>query len=290
MKSLPSSVKVAVPYCYEAEAIMPRGRIPRPVTIQSPSPLVVSVPAITSADAPCAFVLHSSKYKQVGDQYRSFDVAKKILAFDDRLWLPALTPSRSDSDAPMTIAQLQQKLSDGPVPWRTTYAIALNQVRKIVTSSESERVREIQALASQYLLIDDTLFTTCSEPCFAIATFGLGHNHGGTALFAEMEYNSNINRSRYFRADQRAEAIAAAEKIALARGDTQSVPILPIGDIEVFLPACVHRHPELDGPDGDPFLNRIYDITQSMPDPVTAGFGVLAVLADEIAKPSASST
>ncbi len=114
-----------------------------------------------------------------------------------------------------------------------------------------------------------------------MATFGLGHNNGGTALFAWMEYNANINRSRYFRADQREKAIAEAERIALARGDTKSVPITHIGDIDVLLPECVRRHPELDGPDGDSFLNRLDRVTEAMPDAVTAGFGVLAVLADE---------
>ena len=284
MKNSMKSVELEISYCYKADVIMPRGRKPRPAVIRGASPLTASLPSITAMDAPCAFVLREPKWRS--DQQGEFSAVREILSFDDRLWLPAMMPTGPGEEIPMTVADLEKSLGDGGAPWRNTYSIPIDAVRRIVVSGEQEEVTKILDTLEQYVLIDGVLFTTCTEPCFEVATFGLGHNHGGTALFSEMHYNSNINRARYFRADQRDEAIAEAERIALARGDTESVPIVPIGDIEVLLPECVRRHPEIDGPDGNPFLNQLYGVTEKMPDATSAGFAVLAVLAGEIAKDS----
>lgn len=91
---------------------------------------------------------------------------------------------------------------------------------------------------SRYLLVDGTLYEQTSEPRYCIYTFGLGHNHGGTSLSVDYYYNPNIPRYCYFPADRGAEAVDEAKRIALRRGDTESVHRFK-PEIEVFMPELV---------------------------------------------------
>ncbi len=282
------AIELEVPYIYEADAIMPRGRKSRHVYLQGGSPLRVSIPSITPQDAPCALVISEVKFRQDGAEVVMDTNQKRLLAFNEQLWLPAVTHHDIHTDRALTLVDLQKRLTDGAYPWRAQHSIPIDAVREIVASKEGDRIAEIFEQASRYAVIDGVLFTTCEEPCFEIDTLGLGHNHGATVLSVRMSYNPNLNRSRYFRADQRAEAIAAAERIALGRGDTQSVPVIPYGNIEVLLPEWVRRHPEIDGPEGDPFIQRVQSIAASAPDADTAALGVLVALADVVDGPDVS--
>ena len=63
----------------------------------------------------------------------------------------------------------------------------------------------------RYLLVDGELYHCTSEPRYCIYTFGLGHNHGGTALSVDYRYNPNISKNRYFSALQGVEAVAESK-------------------------------------------------------------------------------
>lgn len=54
-------------------------------------------------------------------------------------------------------------------------------------------------------------------------TFGLGGNHGGTALTVTQRDEHNVAAHLFFRADEFDEAIAAAIKAAASRRDTEDV-------------------------------------------------------------------
>ena len=98
------------------------------------------------------------------------------------------------------------------------------------------------------------------EPVYVVMTFGMGHNHDSTALSVQESYNSNIPYTRYFNALQKDEAVAEAKRIALARGDTNSIPRIPSrwDNIEVLAPELVKRNPAADyGGAGDKFTNRL---------------------------------
>ena len=56
----------------------------------------------------------------------------------------------------------------------------------------AERSAEIRDEADSYLFFQDKIWEECGEPRYEIVTFGLGHNHGGTAMFIKYEYNHNI--------------------------------------------------------------------------------------------------
>lgn len=128
----------------------------------------------------------------------------------------------------------------------------------------------------QYLLVDGSLFVRTSEPRYCIYTFGLGGNHGGTCLSVDYRYNSNISRKRYFSALHSEEAVAEANRIAQARGDTLDVGKFR-ADITVFLPELVKVNPQKQHGDGDPLSRKFDEITMAAPDPLSAGLLCMAV-------------
>lgn len=139
--------------------------------------------------------------------------------------------------------------------------------------SDTDKIEAfIQQKADKFLIADGMLYELANEPMYAIFTFGLGNNHASTSLLIEDSYNPNIPSSRYFAANQREEAISRAKEIALARGDTESIP-----DIEEALTIHVHSDKFVKANqqdwnlEGDPFLNKLEKITEEAGDPLTAG-------------------
>ena len=136
-------------------------------------------------------------------------------------------------------------------------------------------LKKAQEDMDQYLLVDGLLFRRAREPRYCIYTFGLGHNHGGTALSVDDQYNENISKDRYFSALQGEEAVAEANRIAAARGDTDYVGKFTAG-IKVFMPELVTVNPEAQHGDGNPILNSLNEITSAAPDALTAGLLCMA--------------
>lgn len=139
--------------------------------------------------------------------------------------------------------------------------------------------------AKDYLIIDGIVYEVIGEPRYVINTFGLGHNHGGTGMFVENHYNSNISKKRYFTALQREEAIKEANRIASNRGDTNDVGKFGEGyNIEVFIPEAVKCNPQKEHGDGDPFLNSLDSITESSSSVGEAGLLGMCLFANELNK------
>lgn len=148
----------------------------------------------------------------------------------------------------------------------------------------------------KFIVIEDRLYVKTSgfgtgEPRYTIYTLGLGHNHGGTDLSIDFEYNGNLGKDRYFRADQFVKATNAALKIATDRGDTESAEhIKQIAKskksryIEIIDSSAVQLHPTEEAGDGDPFLNGLESVISGSPDKLTAGLGVLAKPVDHLNK------
>lgn len=72
----------------------------------------------------------------------------------------------------------------------------------------------------RYLIIDGILYTVINIPMYELCVFGLGHNHGGTALMVSNVSNPHENT---FSAKERRKAIDTAIKVALGRGDTNYI-------------------------------------------------------------------
>lgn len=126
-----------------------------------------------------------------------------------------------------------------------------------------------------HLLVDGVLYDRVAEPHYCIYTFGLGHNHGGTALSISYGYNINISKDRYFSALQGMEAVAEANRIAQERGDTNNVGKFKL-DIAVFMPNLVKVKPQKQHGKGNSLINVFDTITAAAPDTLTAGLLCIA--------------
>ena len=154
-----------------------------------------------------------------------------------------------------------------------------------ISDNLSEIVDNMQARANKYISLDGELWKECGEPRYVVNTFGLGHNHGGTAMFIEEFYNSNISSKNYFNAVDRDKAITYAKETALARGDTDSVKrIGKMENIEVLIPEFFKVDPEKEHGEGNAFLNLLEDMVTSSNNATEAGILVTLATASEINK------
>lgn len=144
------------------------------------------------------------------------------------------------------------------------------------SASKKAILKRARSDMRQYLLVDGTLFIRTGEPRYCVRTFGLGGNHAGTCLSVDYGYNPNIWKKRYFSALHSEEAIAEANRIAQARGDTFDVGKFR-ADITVFMPELVKVNPQKQHGDGDPLSRKFDEITMVAPDPLSAGLLCMAV-------------
>ena len=154
-----------------------------------------------------------------------------------------------------------------------------------ISDNLSEIVDNMQARANKYISLDGELWKECGEPRYVVNTFGLGHNHGGTAMFIEEFNNSNISSKNYFNAVDRDKAITYAKETAIARGDTDSVKrIGKMENIEVLIPEFFKVDPEKEHGEGNAFLNLLEDMVTSSNNATEAGILVTLATASEINK------
>lgn len=154
-----------------------------------------------------------------------------------------------------------------------------------ISDNLSETLNSMQARANKYISLDGELWKECGEPRYVVNTFGLGHNHGGTAMFIEEFYNSNISSKNYFNAVDRDKAITYAKETAIARGDTDSVKrIGKMENIEVLIPEFFKVDPEKEHGEGNAFLNLLEDMVTSSNNATEAGILVTLATASEINK------
>lgn len=129
-----------------------------------------------------------------------------------------------------------------------------------------------------FILVNGELYSVTSEPRYCVYTFGLGCNHGGTALSVDYRYNPNISKQCYFSALQGAEAVGEAKRIALGRGDTESISRFK-ANIEVFMPELVKVNPRRQHGNGNKLLNEMEAVVSGAKDPFLAGLLCMATAA-----------
>jgi hypothetical protein len=137
--------------------------------------------------------------------------------------------------------------------------------------------------AKKYIIIDDLVYKETKEPRYVAMTFGLGHNHGGTSLMLDNGYNPNISKDRYFNALERKKAIKYTKEIAEKRGDNESVDgIDKTYDIKVLIKEAVKCNPKKEHGDGDPFINKLNEITDNSSSLLESGLSVVATTNEKI--------
>lgn len=246
-----AEVTITFTYCTD-NVIPPRCRKPR--LVQERSSVVITVPEVTTDEAPVAFRVQP---------YSSLSSLEEYRWWGGKTWVPHLPWSHQTEPTLPGSDHFPAEQSD-----RAYGTDGLAEAEAWITERWSHR----------YLIIDGVVWIETGEPRYVVMTFGLGHNHGGTALMTSAGYNSNIGKERYFRADEYDEARAEAIRVALARSDTDSVARITVEPpIEVLIPEAVRCQPHEEHGDGDPFINLLNNITADAGSALEAG--VLAIAA-----------
>jgi len=125
-------------------------------------------------------------------------------------------------------------------------------------NTKEEKQEQIKKYVEENIIIDNVVWNVIGEPRYVINFFGLGHNHGGTGIFLENSYNSNISKNNYFNAKERQKAIEFGKMTALKRGDTESIDMIGrYCDIEVLIPEMIKCNPQLEHGEGSEFINSL---------------------------------
>lgn len=170
---------------------------------------------------------------------------------------------------------------------------ALNDYMAFIGRSTDRVVGMKEALQTvmdrvHLLIIDDEVWEETGEPRYVIYTFGLGHNHGETCLCIDNSYNSNISKDCYFSALEYEKAVQACVKVALERGDTDSVESVRncSARIEVLDPSVIKLNPQKEHGDGNPILKKMEAVCCAMPDASAAAAFLMSETAVKMAKAS----
>lgn len=217
---------------------------------------------------------------QLAFEDNSFEGEGKIYFYKGKLWCKAKMPNRS------IVEDLRKEGNKIDTP--LDYLIWCNEHcstyfyfkwdREVCGKDTSREavVKTARNGMKGYILVDGELFRRCSEPRYVINTFGLGHNHGGTGMFCEYHYNSNISKDNFFSALQGEEAVAYANNVASSRGDTNDV-----GSFEPFIichmPELVKVKPNKQHKNGNNFLNTCEDIIRGSDNMMEAGLLIMAM-------------
>ena len=105
----------------------------------------------------------------------------------------------------------------------TYFFFAWDREKYGVDTSREATINRAREDIKKYILVDGELYNKTSEPRYVVNTFGLGHNHGGTGMFCEYGYNSNIRQDNYFSALEGKQAVDYANKVAENRGDIEYI-------------------------------------------------------------------
>lgn len=180
-------------FLYTEDGIPPRCRKPRPVVKQGYTALVID--EISEGNFPVAFVVHDKLYDETPEikTYRGHEQNRCLYVYS--------APAKEETVKRLLTAQMLQRNT-------------LEEQKAVIRDFQSRTVVFNGELWEQ----------TEWEPCYKICTFGLGANHGGTALMlGTAAAGANVENDYIFRADELEAAKAAAEAVALGRGDTESI-------------------------------------------------------------------
>lgn len=192
--------------------VPPRCRKPRDRAMDAT--MQVSIPRLSSQDAPLAFVMPQGVLAPEPEEGM-----RHMRAYNGYLYAPVIDqpidPTTSRRGAPEYVTA-EQEWPDAT--WdATSYTRATRSVSERAASRQ-EWEQAVRAQTDTLVIIDGTVWRRSSEPGYYVTTFGMGRNHGGTALFASTDLNKVM-----FRADEYDKAVACAIDVAERRGDTRDV-------------------------------------------------------------------
>ena len=249
-----------------------RHRIPRIREVEEIVP--VELREIKKSDAPLAMVVTNYKsYLDAGGKNVFGLVDTPVLAVGENLFTRKKDMYGALDKGPYSLEDFRRGAYDYQsrrFPW--------------CSRTKEAALEVLQDFIGSHILIDGELYEQVGEPRYVVNTFGLGHNHGGTAMFIENFYNPNISKNNYFNALQREEAIAYATAVATRRGDTESLGKFDSINIQVFMPELIRCNPQAEHGNGSPFLNELEGIAQASSSAFEAGLLTMSVTSRHIAE------
>lgn len=262
-----SVITVVVPFIYELSIIKPRCR--KPVTLLMRDSVEVEINQRTPDDMPVAIVC------------KHFDKEQPVnLHWDGQsLFVPLTTKNKSGEASSVTVEQFVENASTGqgevhsaaspfyrfwskyasPLYYASLsddaadgkYATLGDLKGRHLSDNREQMIQRAKAIAAGYVVVDGLMMGAAAEPNYHCITFGLGMNHGGTALM-DGHYNPDTTPERfYFNLLQMQEAIEYTTYVAKNRGDTKNLPIKPHTDFTVLIPAAIRM------PDNVAYLDEV---------------------------------
>ena len=191
------SFDVAFSWTERNVLLSPRHRAPRDV--EHTGTTVATIPSVTGAEAPVAFIATTKGY--VNSDFA--DIESEYRLYDGRIFIP---------------------MTQGGEPTAVTPDWLLGRTAHWVDGTTAAASAEIAAQTfSGYLIIDGALWIAGKEPQYEVTTGGMGGNHGYTSFEATTRYTEGVADEHYFAADEYELALAKALDVAETRGDTRSV-------------------------------------------------------------------
>jgi hypothetical protein len=231
MNSNLSHKLVKVLFTYREDVIPKRCRIPR-AELRLDGELLVEIPSLPAADVPVALVASG---------IRLTDGVKWSVCyrwFRGRMWVDINT-GQDGSPEPRHVRGTNYHWPEIPdqIDLRRQHHNENHEMGYLgpfAVGTREETEASIRDWANNFILVDHVCHRPTFERSYQIATFGLGKNHGSTALFSTPAGGNG----REFSLLERDRALAEATRVAQSRGDTQSLPMDVNGGInwEVLMP------------------------------------------------------
>ncbi|MBB5546561.1 hypothetical protein [Paraburkholderia fungorum] len=222
---------VKVLFVYNESSIPPRCRKPR-TELKRDGEIVLEIPDLTDAEAPIA--LRATGRRLTDDALWRVDNRW----FDGRLWVSVSTDTDGSPRA--------RKVGSTNYGWPALRDVIDlrrphdNQDHEMgysgpyVVGDRDQTEASIRAWGNSILLVNGQCHRPTFERSYQVSTFGLGSNHGGTAVFSTSAGRSG----REFSLLERDRALEEGTRVARRRGDTQSLPMTINSDVnwEVLMP------------------------------------------------------
>lgn len=234
-------MKVKLDILFTEMVTPPRCRKPRPR--EGETEITVNIREVAEERAPIAFLVND--YGREQNKVRQYN-GKLYRQVQDRRedW-------NNDTDCldtkPLWINQRAEQVNwQWLLVRRTGKYMSGSEWRELTWDygSQAEQTSYSKKQTEKYILVNGEAYERTGEPYYYVNTFGLGRNHGGTGFFVGWaDYHDRKKVWGWSAADTEG-AVEKAVKIALGRGDTESV--VSIRDstyyrIEVLIPQAIKR-------------------------------------------------
>lgn len=217
--------KIKIKFSYVEDAIPPGCRKARAVNFFD-GDVLVTIQQVTGEQAPVAIVADYSSH------HGSFKGVLNYRWFNGVLWTASDVNSRGVTKYRSFPSSFNLN-EPGASPYFMGFKYGLSY-----TKAQTKSL--LKKYMARHLIIDGVLHKEASEPGYHAMTFGLGNNHGGSALMVA-SVGKHCSKEKFcFSLLEKDQALAYATKMAQDRGDDKSLPMTVNGpDFVVLMPEAI---------------------------------------------------